>query len=239
MRVLITGATSGIGRQLALDYHRQGHQVWALGRNSQALATLAELGLHTVKLELTDRQATLDWFAQMGPLDLVVLNAGSCEYVDVPPFDSALFARVMATNVLSMTTCIEGVLPCLAQGTRPHLVGMSSSSAYLPLPRAEAYGASKAAIRYLMETLYITLKPQGITVSCVFPGFVDTPLTARNDFPMPMQVSVEKAAKAIRQGIAKRRFEIRFPGFFTGLLKLLRYLPRRLWRHFAQGMIRT
>ena len=100
MRVLITGATSGIGRQLALDYHRDSHEVWALGRNQDALDELSLEGMHAVRLDLEDRQATLDWFAAMNPIDLAILNAGSCEYINLPHFDSALVSRVMPSVVL-------------------------------------------------------------------------------------------------------------------------------------------
>ncbi|MGD9212800.1 MAG: SDR family NAD(P)-dependent oxidoreductase, partial [Desulfobacteraceae bacterium] len=167
---------------------------------------------------------------------LAVLNAGNCEYIDLPHFDSALFRRVMHANVMSMAISIEGVLPLLRKGTRPHLVGMGSSAAYLPLPRAEAYGASKAAVAYLMNTLRISLFKENIDVSLICPGFVQTPLTDRNDFPMPFRISVEQASQYIRAGIAKRKREIHFPKRFTFILKLLSWLPPKMWLHLARRM---
>jgi short-subunit dehydrogenase len=238
MRVLITGATSGIGRQLALDYHHDGHQVWALGRNQTALDELSSEGMQAVRLDLQDRSATLDWFATMTPVDLAILNAGSCEYISLPHFDSALVSRVMRTNVESMAVCIEGVLPLLRQGERPHLVGVGSSAAYVPLSRAEAYGASKAAIEYMIRTLRIDLYPEQIDVSLVCPGFVKTPLTDRNDFSMPFRLSVEDASKRIRRGIEKRKLEIHFPRRFTFILKALSLMPESLWIRLSQRMVR-
>ena len=238
MRILITGATSGIGRQLALDYHQQGHEVWALGRNREALDELSSRGMQAVQLDLEDRDGALAWFASMTPIDCAILNAGSCEYVDLPAFDSALVSRVMRTNVESMAVSIEGVLPLLRQGERPHLVAVGSSAAYLPLPRAEAYGASKAAIAYMIRTLRVDLFHENIDVSLVCPGFVKTPLTDRNDFPMPFRVSVEQASEAIRRGIEKRKLEIHFPGRFTFFLKLLSLLPEFLWIRMGQRLIR-
>lgn len=238
MRVLITGATSGIGRQLALDYHREGHEVWALGRNQEALDELSAQGLKTVQLDLGERTAALEWFASMTPLDCAILNAGSCEYIDLPEFDSELVSRVMRTNVESMAVSIEGVLPLLRNGDRPHLVAVGSSAAYLPLPRAEAYGASKAAISYMIRTLRMDLFRENIDVSLVCPGFVKTPLTDRNDFPMPFRVSVEEASNAIRRGIEKRRLEIHFPGRFTYFLKMLSLLPEYLWIRMGQRLIK-
>lgn len=234
MKILITGATSGIGKQLALDYHQQGHEVWALGRNPKALEELAGKGLQTAQVDLGNREESLQWFARLPHLDLAILNAGTCEYVDLPEFDSALISRVMRGNVESMAVSIEGVLPALRKGTTPHLVGVGSSVSYLPLPRSEAYGASKAAIAYLLDTLRIDLYPENITVSHVCPGFVKTPLTDKNDFPMPMRVSTEEASKAIREGIEKRKTEIHFPKKFTYLLKTLSLLPQNLWTQLAQ-----
>jgi len=239
MKIVITGATSGIGRQLALDYHSDGHEVIAIGRNEEALAELRLLGLTSHKVDLTERREALDFFATLGGIDLAILNAGTCEYVDLPDFDSAMVARVMRANVESMAVSIEGVLPLLRQSTVPHLVGVGSSAAYLPLPRAEAYGASKAAVAYLIDTLRIDLARENIAVSLVSPGFVRTPLTDRNDFPMPMRIDVEEASRCIRKGIADRDKEIHFPKRFTLVMKLLGLLPRGLWLPVAKRMVKT
>jgi short-subunit dehydrogenase len=238
MKILITGATSGIGRQLALDYHAAGHEVWALGRSPVALAELETMGIHSAQVDLEDREAALEWFAGLKSLDLAILSAGNCEYIDLPAFDSALVARVMRANVESLAHSIEGVLPALRQGRNPHLVGIGSSAAYLPLPRAEAYGASKAAVAYMLDTLRIDLAAEGIRVSHVAPGFVKTPLTDRNDFPMPCLVTVEQASSAIRKGIASGKKEIHFPKRFTATLKLLSMLPRSVWLALARKMVR-
>ncbi|KJS00931.1 MAG: short-chain dehydrogenase [Desulfobulbaceae bacterium BRH_c16a] len=237
MKILVTGATSGIGRQLAIDYHKLKNEVWAIGRNESQLNELESLGLHTARVDLNDREASLAWFAGLTSLDLAVLNAGTCEYIDLPDFDSRLVRRVMRGNVESMAVSIEGVLPLLRKGVKPHLVGVGSSAAYVPLPRAEAYGASKAAVAYLIDALRIDLQREGIDVSLVSPGFVKTPLTDRNDFPMPFRVTVEEASFAIRQGIARRRAEVHFPRRFTLPLKLLAWLPRTLWSRLAQYMV--
>ena len=236
MNILITGATSGIGKQLALDYQGEGHQVWALGRNQEVLTELASSGLHTGQVDLTDRRKSLDWFARLASIDLAILNAGSCEYIDMPHFDSEKVIRVMRANVESMAISIEGVLPLLRKGILPHLVGIGSSSAYLPLPRAEAYGSSKAAVGYMLNTLRIALIKENIDVSLVCPGFVKTPLTDRNDFPMPFRVSTEEASRAIRRGIARRKREIHFPKRFTWMLKILAFLPATLWLRLARRM---
>jgi short-subunit dehydrogenase len=239
MNILITGATSGIGRQLALDYQAAGHEVWAVGRSATALSELEKQGIHTGQVDLENREATLSWFAGLDNLDLAILSAGNCEYIDLPVFDSALVARVMRANVESLANSIEGVLPALRKGRNPHLVGIGSSAAFLPLPRAEAYGASKAAVAYMLDTLRIGLAAEGIFVSHVAPGFVKTPLTDRNDFPMPCLVTVEQASRAIRKGIASGKKEIHFPKRFTGTMKLLSLLPRSVWLFLARKMIKS
>mgnify|MGYP002633186546 CR=1 FL=1 len=238
MKIVITGATSGIGRQLAIDYHAEGHEVWALGRNEQALQELRSLGLSTGQVDLTDREATLAWFASLESVDLAILNAGTCEYIDMPHFDSALIQRVMRANVETVAICIEAVLPLLRQSSTGHLAVVGSSAAYVPLPRAEAYGASKAAIAYLVETLRLDLTGENIALSLICPGFVKTPLTDLNDFPMPFRISVEEASSYIRQGLLKKKAEIHFPKRFTYILKLLSLLPGPLWTSIGRQMVR-
>jgi len=239
MRILITGATSGIGKQLAHDYQEEGNEVWVIGRNQEVLNEMSEAGFHAVRLDLSDRNESLQWFATLDTIDLAVLNAGSCEYIDLPAFDSALVSRVMRANVESVAISIEGVLPALRNGAEPHLVIVGSSASFLPLPRAEAYGASKAAVAYMANTLRIDLRQEKIDVSLVSPGFVETPLTRKNDFPMPFQVSAVEASKRIRQGIARRKYHIHFPKRFTSILKGLSLLPTAIWTNLGQKMVRN
>lgn len=239
MKILITGATSGIGRQLAMDYQAEGNDVWALGRNQHELDELETLGINIGKVDLTDRESTLAWFSGLEAIDLAILNAGTCEYVDLPGFDSALVQRVMRANIESVAICLEAVLPLLRKSSQAHLAVVGSSAAYVPLPRAEAYGASKAAIAYMVESLRLDLYREQIAVSLICPGFVKTPLTDLNDFPMPFRVSVQQASDSIRKGLLKKKAEIHFPQRFTFVLKLLSLLPRSIWVRLGQKMVRT
>lgn len=238
MKILITGATSGIGKQLSLDYHKQGHEVWAVGRNQQALQKLNEKGLHTGQIDLTDRTSSLNWFSTLDTIDLAILNAGNCEYIELPHFDSALIQRVMRANVESLAISIEGVLPLLRKSQTRHLAILGSSAAYIPLPRAEAYGASKAAVAYMANTLRIDLQQEGIKVSLICPGFVKTPLTDLNDFDMPFRITTTEASNYIRAGLIKKKSEIHFPKRFTLILKLLSWLPQPVWTQLAQKMVK-
>jgi NAD(P)-dependent dehydrogenase (short-subunit alcohol dehydrogenase family) len=180
-------------------------------------------------------QIMRDW----GSLDTVILNAGTCEYVDARQFDASIIEHVVRTNLLASSYCIEAALPLLRAGTAPHLVGVASSVTYLPLPRAEAYGASKAGMRYLLESLRIDLAPEGIEVTVVSPGFVETPLTAKNDFPMPLSWPADKAARHIFAQLRERPLEIAFPALFMAALWPLSKLPARLQLEIGKRMVRA
>ena len=242
----VTGASVGIGRAVVTELARRGAKVVASARNEQALNQLAADCLprtvHVLPLDVTDRQANLraaETIQQrFGGLDIAFFNAGTCEYVDMANFDSALFERTMQTNFLSMVYGIEAVLPLLRTSREAQLVGMSSTVAYRGLPRTEAYGASKAAIKHLFESLQIDLKQEGISVSVVCPGFVRTPLTDRNDFPMPFRVEAEEAAKQIVDGMEAKTPEIHFPKRFSIPFKLLSLLPNRLYVALCSKMVK-
>lgn len=238
--VLITGASSGIGLQLAQDYLALGWHVIACGRDRQRLDTLAltellgaSIFIFDISLREQVQKAGQDLanllIQKNYQLDLVILNAGSCEYIDdAKAFDDALFERVIHTNLIAMGYCLGAFLPLMPKGSRIGLMG--SSAIYLPFPRAQAYGASKAGVQYLASSLAIDLTQFGIGVSLICPGFVATPLTAKNNFPMPMKVSVAVASRAIRSGLKRGKREIHFPRRFTYLLKLLSFLPAFLWQ---------
>jgi NAD(P)-dependent dehydrogenase (short-subunit alcohol dehydrogenase family) len=234
-RIWLTGASSGIGAALAEQLLARGHALAVTARNEPALQALAERWPGQVLVlpgDLTDHEQVraigqrikATWCA----LDQVILNAGTCEYLDAGRFEAAMVERVMRTNLLSAAYCVEAALPLLRRVQNPHLVAVCSSVTYLALPRAEAYGASKAAMRYLFESLRIDLAQEGIDVTLVSPGFVDTPLTRHNDFPMPMRWPVQQAAAHIAKRLSRRPLEIAFPGPFIVTLRLLGRLPARL-----------
>ena len=243
--VWVTGASTGIGRAVTIELARRGARVVASARNESALDTLVrECGdrVQALPLDVTDRQANR-WAAEeisrrMGGLDIAFLNAGTCEYVDVASFDSALFERTIRSNFLSMIYGIEAALPLLRQSPAPQLVGMSSTVAYRGLPRSEAYGASKAAIKNLFESLQIDLAREAFRVSVVCPGFVRTPLTDRNDFPMPFRIEADEAARRIVDGIEAGKPEIHFPRRFSLLFKLMTLLPDRLYIPLCARMVK-
>ena len=231
--IVITGATSGIGYQLAKDYLQEGHHVYAVGRDDKVLSELESLGAETIELDLMDRDKVIAAFDKISEIDLAICGAGMCEYLDMPNFDSSVFMKVLSVNMGTLSHAIEGVLPKLI-ASKGRLVGIGSASAYVPFARAEAYGSSKAAIHYLMKTLQISLAPQGVAVSLVVPGFVETPMTKQNDFPMPFLQTPQQASQAIRDGIASGHEVIEFPKKLTLLLKLLGTLPDLIWQQVSE-----
>lgn len=245
-RIWLTGASSGIGEALAIELLEAGHR---LALSARRVAPLEALALRypqqvlVVPGDLGEQQqvrAIGEAIAQRwGALDSVILNAGTCEYLEVKNFEAALIERVLRANLLSTSYCIEAALPLLRLGRQPHLIGVASSVTLLPLPRAEAYGASKAGLRYLFEALRIDLAAEGMDVTLINPGFVDTPLTRQNDFPMPMRWPVARAARFIAQRLEKRPYSINFPGPFIALLSLLGHLPTYLQLALGKRLARA
>lgn len=256
MNILITGATSGIGQQLVEDYLAEGHTVIACGRNSQKLSELekkfavvlenpgsspasgsgSEKKLSTLQFDVTDKRSVQTAMATLtSPVDVAILNAGVCEYIDdAQHFDSALVERVFAANFFGVIYCCEALLPKLEEGSK--LVVVESLARLLPFSRAQAYGGSKAAVHYFMQGLKTDLKGSGIKLITIAPGFVETPLTDKNDFEMPMKVSVTQASDSIRKGIAKGKNQIYFPLVFSWVMRLLHKLPAAMQLRLAQRM---
>lgn len=235
-RIWITGASSGIGRAVALAYARAGATVAVSARSAEALAALAaepEAGgrIRPYPVDVTDRAATRDVVARieaaLGPIELAILNAGTHEPVDARAFDAAVFDRLFAVNLGGTINGLAAILPRLVERRSGHVALVASVAGYAGLPTAAAYGATKAAMINLAEALKFDLDPAGVRVSLVNPGFVRTPLTDKNPFTMPALMEVDDAARALVRGLAGGGFEVTFPRRFTYVLKLIRLLPYR------------
>ncbi len=232
--IWITGASSGIGRALTIMLSHLDCELYISSRSIERLRETVSMcadpsKIHIAEADLTNKQANQDICETIrqhsGRLDIAIFNAGTCEYVDIDNFQSELFERLIQSNYLSMIYGIEASLPLLKQSNNAQLVGMSSTAAYLGLPRSEAYGSTKAAIRNLLRSLKVSLSSKKIDVSVICPGFVKTELTDKNDFSMPCLISAKRASEYILQGIANNKHEIHFPRRFSLTLKLISLLP--------------
>lgn len=248
IRIWLTGATSGIGYTLARALLQGGHHIVATGRREEPLKELAGISSSQVTIAPGDTTNATD-LGRIGeqldgepPVQMVILNAGTCEYLDVSDYKSSVIENNIQTNVVGTARSLEIALPALRrarqQGLPARLVIVSSSAWWLPFGRAEGYGASKAALTYMAHSLRADLHAEGIGVTVVSPGFVKTPLTDQNDFHMPFRISAEEAAERIVSGLGKERSEIHFPKRFTWTLKCLGALPQPLIDRMAASMAR-
>lgn len=225
-RVLITGATSGLGYQLCLDYHNLGFEVVACGRSHEKLAE--KFGaLHDVKalcFDVTNKESVTSAFTLLStPPDIWILNAGDCQYIDNGDLSSDIIAHNIETNFMSVVYCLSQIQLVAKPGTQIVVVGSIASE--FTFPRAEGYGASKAALQYLVNSLAIDWRDKPVALSLAMPGFIDTPLTKKNTFSMPMMISPQKASQMLRDGIEKRKPVIYFPRVFGWIVRTLGVLP--------------
>lgn len=233
-RVWLIGASSGIGLALAQRLHNLGARVLVSARSASALQTFVDQhpGSQALALDVTDAQAVHNAVRNVlvgGAPDLVCYCAGHYRAMRATALDLDDLLRHQAVNTTGVLHLLAALTPALLARGRGHLSFISSVAGFRGLPQSLAYGPTKAALINLAETLYLDLHPHGLGVSLINPGFVDTPLTAHNDFPMPALITPDQAAQAIVQGWAKGDFEIHFPKRFTRVMKCLRWLPYRLY----------
>jgi len=226
----LVGASTGIGQATASALHAAGAKVVVSARSAAGLQAFVEAhpGAQARALDVTDaaalRAAADAIVAEHGRLDLVLFCAGVYAPLRATAFDLSTALQHQQVNYCGALYLLEAVLPHLLAQRGGHLSLVSSVAGYRGLPKALAYGPTKAALINLAETLYLDLAPLGIGVSIVNPGFVRTPLTAGNEFHMPALITPEQAAREILAGLARGEFEIHFPKRFTRWLKLLRHL---------------
>ena len=228
----VTGASTGIGAEVARQLAAAGVKVAASARSAEKLSALGAAIL-PVPLDVTDaaacREAVAQIEAHIGPLDLAVLGAGTYTPVAVDKIDPALFSHMMETNYMGVVNCVSALVPGMIALGQGHLSWIASVAGYMGLPKSAAYGPTKAALINLAESLHPELKQKGVSVSVINPGFVATPLTAQNDFPMPFLMAPEEAARRTIEGLASGRFEVAYPRRFVAILKAVRLLPYPLF----------
>lgn len=242
----ITGGSSGIGRATALALARRGWRVAISARRAEALEEVAREGqgrIHAFACDMTDAAGVADTISRIeaahGPIALAFLNAGVSIHSRAPQLDLASIRRIVDVNILGVYNALVPLVQVMAARGQGQIALCASVAGYGGLPYAAAYCASKAATINTAVSLAIECAPLGIGIQCVCPGFVDTPLTRKNDFPMPFMIGAEEAGRRIADGLARSRFEIAFPRRMAWLLKAANLLPHDLYiRLFRWGIAR-
>jgi short-subunit dehydrogenase len=236
MKALVTGASSGIGRVLAQRLAARGMDVWLAARNREALETLAaEIGerAHVFPLDVAKLDATVAALTRLdeetGGIDLVVANAGiGGNPIHVSEETWERTRDILHTNVLGAVATLMPFIPRMVARGRGHICGISSIAADIPLPRSVPYGASKAGLTFFLECADLELRPKGVAVTIVHPGFIKTPMTANIKEKLPLLMDVDKAADIIDRGLARRARMVRFPWLTGAAARLVSALPRAL-----------
>jgi short-subunit dehydrogenase len=241
-RVVITGASSGIGRALAAEYARRGATIGLIARRAELLRELAsDLKVHTALYALDVRDAAgltrsaEDFRTRFGSPDVVIANAGvSAGTSTERSEDRAVFQEILEVNVMGMVNTFMAFLPAMRAAGSGTLVGIASVAGFRGLPGSGAYSASKAAAIAYLESLRVELRGTGISVITISPGYIATPMTEHNPYPMPFIIPADLAARRMVDAIARRKRHVVIPwqmGIVGGVLKIL---PRALYdRMFA------
>jgi NADP-dependent 3-hydroxy acid dehydrogenase YdfG len=236
-RVWVIGASSGIGEACAKALIQAGAKVALSSRRKERLNPIAALGnpgqTLILPLDVTNETQLKNGYQSIlsawGRVDLLLFVSGVYVPLRADNFDMTVAEQTIDANLLGPMRAVALVLPEMLKAHAGHIAIVGSVAGYSGLPKALAYGPSKAAIINFCETLYYDLLPQGVSVHMISPGFVATEATAQNDFEMPALISAEEAATEIMSGLEKGEFDIHFPKRFSGFLKFLRILPYPLY----------
>ena len=236
-RVWIIGASSGIGEACSQAFIKAGAKVALSSRRAEklnAIARSAKSGQSLVlPLDVTQQDQLSSSYQSIsdswGGLDLLLFVSGVYTPLRADNFDFGIAQKTIDANLLGPMRAVSLVLPNMLKAHAGHIAIVGSVAGYSGLPKALAYGPSKAGIINFCETLYYDLLPQGVSVHMISPGFVATEATAQNDFEMPALITADEAAKEILAGIQAGEFDIHFPKRFSGFLKFLRILPYPLY----------
>jgi short-subunit dehydrogenase len=219
--IVITGASSGIGEALALDYAQPGIALALSGRDAERLKAVADAcrakgaAVDEARVDVTDREALAAWltrFDDAHPVDLVIANAGISIDKDNSSLDDfSLVRQTMAVNVDGVFNTVEPLVGRMMARAAGQIAVVSSLAGFFGLPYSASYNASKAAVRVWGESIRYVLKKHGIGVSVICPGFVVSRITANAPFPMPFLMTSAKASSIIRRGLARNKARIAFP----------------------------
>jgi short-subunit dehydrogenase len=241
--VLITGASSGIGRALAVELARRGASVGLLARRAESLQEVvreietASGRAVALTADVQDaasmRAAADDLRARFGRIDVLIANAGVGGRIGNAEFDAHDVAHVLGVNVVGAANSVAAVLPEMRARGRGHLVAISSLAGYRGLPKSAPYCASKAALTAMFESLRLDLRGTGLDVTIIYPGFIKTPLTAGRTAQLPYLMELDDATQKIVRAIEQRRKAYAFPWQLASLVRLGLVMPVALYDHIA------
>lgn len=236
---LITGASSGIGRELALELSKRGWRVALLARRREALEEVASQitgaggEADVFVCDVTDpgavARAAEGLVASRGAIDLAIANAGVGVSGPVAKLDLEQARATLRVNVEGTLNLIAAVIPSMLERGSGHIVGIASLAGFRGLPGSAVYSASKAAMRALLESVRVELGPRGILVTTINPGFIRTAMTAGNRFRMPFLMDADQAARRIADAIEARKKECSFPLPMALFVRVGRFLPNAIW----------
>lgn len=243
--VLITGASSGIGRALALELGRRGARVGLTARRASELSEVAEevsrAGGEALALPADVRRAEdLNVVAERvreewGRVDVLIANAGLTSTTAGTHLDAAEAGDVITVNVIGVVNSVAAVLPDMLKRGEGHLVAISSLASYRGMPKSGPYSASKAAVSTFFESMRVDLLGSGVAVTIINPGFVRTPLTANRKKKLPFLVEVDDAARRIVKAVERRARTYAFPWQLASLVRVIRHMPGALYDRFASN----
>jgi short-subunit dehydrogenase len=237
--VMITGASSGIGRGLAVELSRRGARVGLIARRADTLTEIvneieaANGKALAIPADVTNAEsvgaAAERLRSEFGPIDLLVANAGVGATVDAAELKGSTVAGVINVNVLGAANSVSAVVPEMVKRGSGHLVVISSLAAYRGLPKSAAYCASKAAVSAFFESLRLDLQPRGIDVTIIHPGFIKTPLTAGRHAQMPFLMELDDAVAKIISAIEKRKKSYAFPWQLASVVRAGMIMPNFMY----------
>jgi len=241
--IWITGASSGIGKALAIKFAKEGWQVAASARRENLLNEISESNknISVFPLDVTNKENCKHIFEEIKNkyenIDICFFSTGTWDPKKEKDIDIEQMENVMKTNFFGTLNCIKAVEKYFKEKKNGHISVVSSVAGYRGLPNSTGYGASKAALINLTESLYFDFGRHNVRVSLVSPGFIKTPMTDKNDFKMPFLKTPEFAAEKIYNGLINgSSFEIDFPKELTLILKLLKILPNRLYLYLIKKL---
>ena len=242
--VWITGASSGIGKALAIKFAREGWKVAISARRGELLKNIAQdNNIFDYSLDVTDEKKVGEVFKKIlegfKNIDLCIFSAGTYEPKLEKEISQEQIRKTMEVNFFGVVNCIKAVEEYFKNMKNGHISIVSSIAGYRGLPNSSGYGPSKAALSNLAESLYFDFKKHNVKVSLISPGFIKTPMTDKNKFRMPFIKSPEFAADKIYNGLVKSNtFEITFPKQLTIIFKFFRILPNRIYLFLIDKLVK-